>query len=138
MGDLKTVKQGTAHLTAPTSFLGNYVAQHFGEQILFQLSLINPEIRKLNFDVASTGSSTPKPAAKVNKTQDPKAADATLPGAPLDERFTFDTFVVGKPNELAHAAARRVAEGGSHKNKKKRKKRRRGGKKKKKKKKKKK
>ncbi len=28
----------------------------------------------------------------------------------LDPRFTFDNFVVGKPNELAHAAARRVAE----------------------------
>ena len=27
-------------------------------------------------------------------------------------RFTFDSFVVGKPNELANAAARRVAEGG--------------------------
>ncbi|MWD28607.1 chromosomal replication initiator protein DnaA, partial [Aquicoccus sp. SCR17] len=38
--------------------------------------------------------------------------DVTLGGAPLDKRFTFDTFVVGKPNELAHAAARRVAEGG--------------------------
>ncbi len=31
-------------------------------------------------------------------------------GAPLDPRFTFDAFVVGKSNELAHAAARRVAE----------------------------
>ena len=31
-------------------------------------------------------------------------------GAPLDPRFTFDNFVVGKPNELAYAAARRVAE----------------------------
>ncbi len=30
--------------------------------------------------------------------------------APLDPRFTFDNFVVGKPNELAYAAARRVAE----------------------------
>ncbi|HEX3862942.1 MAG TPA: chromosomal replication initiator protein DnaA [Stellaceae bacterium] len=30
--------------------------------------------------------------------------------AALDPRFTFDNFVVGKPNELAHAAARRVAE----------------------------
>jgi len=30
--------------------------------------------------------------------------------APLDRRFTFDTFVVGKPNEFAWAAARRVAE----------------------------
>ncbi|MEQ9518253.1 MAG: chromosomal replication initiator protein DnaA [Parvibaculum sp.] len=31
-------------------------------------------------------------------------------GAPLDERFTFENFIVGKSNELAHAAARRVAE----------------------------
>lgn len=30
--------------------------------------------------------------------------------APLDPRFTFDSFVVGKSNEFAHAAARRVAE----------------------------
>jgi chromosomal replication initiator protein len=31
-------------------------------------------------------------------------------GAPLDPRFTFDRFVVGKPNEFAYAAARRVGE----------------------------
>ena len=31
-------------------------------------------------------------------------------GAPLDPRFTFDNFVVGKPNELAFAASERVAE----------------------------
>jgi chromosomal replication initiator protein len=31
-------------------------------------------------------------------------------GAPLDPRFTFANFIVGKPNELAFAAARRVAE----------------------------
>lgn len=30
--------------------------------------------------------------------------------AALDARFTFENFVVGKPNELAHAAARRVAD----------------------------
>ncbi|KAA0578149.1 chromosomal replication initiator protein DnaA [Azospirillum sp. Sh1] len=30
--------------------------------------------------------------------------------AALDPRFTFENFVVGKPNELAHAAARRVAD----------------------------
>ncbi|MDP7424272.1 MAG: chromosomal replication initiator protein DnaA [Rhodospirillales bacterium] len=30
--------------------------------------------------------------------------------APLDNRFRFDQFVVGKPNEFAYAAARRVAE----------------------------
>ena len=31
-------------------------------------------------------------------------------GAPLDPRFTFENFIVGKSNELAHAAARRVSE----------------------------
>ena len=36
-------------------------------------------------------------------------ARAELAG-PLDLRFTFDGFVVGKPNEFAHACARRVAE----------------------------
>jgi chromosomal replication initiator protein len=36
--------------------------------------------------------------------------DAQDIGAPLDPRFTFDHFVVGKPNEFAYAAARRVAE----------------------------
>jgi ATPase involved in DNA replication initiation len=30
--------------------------------------------------------------------------------APLDPKFTFDQFVVGKPNDFAYAAARRVAE----------------------------
>ena len=30
-------------------------------------------------------------------------------GAPLDPRFTFDHFVVGTSNELAYAAAKRVA-----------------------------
>ena len=33
--------------------------------------------------------------------------------APLDVRFKFDQFVVGKPNEFAYAAARRVAEASS-------------------------
>lgn len=31
-------------------------------------------------------------------------------GAPLDHRLTFDNFVVGKPNQFAHAACRRIAD----------------------------
>ena len=34
--------------------------------------------------------------------------------APLDPRFTFENFVVGKSNELAHAAARRHQYAGDH------------------------
>jgi len=39
------------------------------------------------------------------------ANDAALEiSAPLDPRYTFNNFVVGKPNEFAHAAAKRIAE----------------------------
>jgi chromosomal replication initiator protein len=44
----------------------------------------------------------------------PSVAVKTIPlndhTSGLDPRFTFENFVVGKPNELAYAAARRVAE----------------------------
>lgn len=40
----------------------------------------------------------------------PANATALEISAPLDPRCTFDNFVVGKPNEFAHAAAKRVAE----------------------------
>ena len=51
-----------------------------------------------------------------------RAGPARRPRRPPDDkddqrdarpRFTFENFVVGKPNELAHAAARRVAESSS-------------------------
>ncbi|MCH8113654.1 MAG: chromosomal replication initiator protein DnaA, partial [Proteobacteria bacterium] len=38
------------------------------------------------------------------------ASDSRTFVSTLDSRFTFDNFVVGKSNEFAHAAARRVAE----------------------------
>ncbi len=40
----------------------------------------------------------------------PRADDRTSEPAALDPRFTFESFVVGKPNEFAYACARRVAE----------------------------
>ncbi|MGH8734994.1 MAG: chromosomal replication initiator protein DnaA, partial [Burkholderiales bacterium] len=39
------------------------------------------------------------------------AAHDALGGSPLDPRLTFDTFVVGRSNTLAHAAAKQVAQG---------------------------
>lgn len=55
-------------------------------------------------DMAPAGA----PMADVFVPEPPSDLDAI--SAPLDARFTFDNFVVGKPNELAFAAARRVAE----------------------------
>ncbi|MFW2545336.1 chromosomal replication initiator protein DnaA [Primorskyibacter sp. 2E107] len=105
---------GIARFYAPTNFFGNYVNQNYGDLLISQISTLNPSIRRLAFAVADAANSVEAPKAVKPETQTaaPQVAKEELPGAPLDARFTFDTFVVGKPNELAHAAAKRVAEGG--------------------------
>lgn len=108
----------TARFEAPTSFMANYVRQHFGEQIQFHLSARNSDVRSLEFAIAPSDAPAPRtekpaaPAVRADAAKPAAKSDVDLPGAPLDDRFTFDTFIVGKPNELAHAASRRVAEGG--------------------------
>lgn len=114
--ELSNIDNGIAVFTVPTTFVGNYVSQNFGELILHQLSTTGAHVRRLKFQVAGKqpnqiGAARPKLDRAAKPQAQPAQADA-LPGAPLDARFTFDTFVVGKPNELAHAAAKRVAEGG--------------------------
>jgi len=61
---------------------------------------------------ASVAKAVQKAAPVATKPQQAPTGSDDLPGASLDPRFTFENFIVGKPNELAHAAARRVAEGG--------------------------
>lgn len=109
---------GVVRFSVPTTFLGNYVSQNYGERILSHMAQAGLPARRLDFSLAvesapapKNESSKPAVAAPTVITSGGSNSDA-LPGAPLDGRFTFDTFVVGKPNELAHAAARRVAEGG--------------------------
>ena len=105
------VDEDMAVFTVPTNFLGNYVAQNWGELITEQISSENNKISRIRFEVDTKsnnfGDPQPSTPAQVNVQKDNELA-----GAQLDKRFTFDAFVVGKPNELAHAAARRVAEGG--------------------------
>ena len=108
-----TSADGIVSLQAPTNFFSNYVSQNYGDLLLQHVSRASHDVRKLDIKVASALAETevaapqPKPARAA-----PPSGRDNLPGAPLDGRFTFDTFVVGKPNELAHAAAKRVAEGG--------------------------
>jgi len=58
-----------------------------------------------------TQARTRAPVSRASLAAMPSANGAALEiSAPLDPRYTFDNFVVGKPNEFAHAAAKRVAE----------------------------
>ncbi|OIQ28252.1 MAG: chromosomal replication initiation protein DnaA [Alphaproteobacteria bacterium MedPE-SWcel] len=126
------VDGGVATFHVPTNFMGNYVSQNFADLILHEFNMSGEPVQRLAFKVAansptrpvqptpaeaieaSSASSAPTPASRGPQegTVSVKSPLDDLQAAPLDARFTFDSFVVGKPNELAHAAARRVGEGG--------------------------
>jgi chromosomal replication initiator protein len=111
---LQGLVDGVATFVVPTSFFGDWVKRNFGDQILALLQAEGQSVARLEFVLgqdASIDVSAPLRAPRVVAKRDVRA-ESPLPGATLDTRFTFDSFVVGKPNELAHAAARRVAEGG--------------------------
>jgi len=98
-----------AKFSVPTQFFGNWVRRNYADQIAHLLNKSGTSVSRIEFSVAQQNSmhkTTAKP--KIAKPFPP----CEIPGASLDSRFTFENFVVGKPNELAHAAAKRVGEGG--------------------------
>jgi chromosomal replication initiator protein len=108
----------TVHL--PSRFLRDWVRSHYGEKITRLWQLENAAIRRVDIRVGhgrpGLAESLAEPlappveraAAAARSTPPKNGSDERT--APLDPRFTFDSFVVGKPNEFAFACARRVAE----------------------------
>ncbi|WP_232829433.1 chromosomal replication initiator protein DnaA [Tropicimonas sp. IMCC34043] len=125
------LENGVARFHVPTNFIGDWVSRNYGDHIIRLIGRSGNHVDRVEFRVAANVTARPCPADSRDPVAQSKrtpvqqavnhpvaAASASasdgseMPGAPLDRRYTFDTFVVGKPNQLAHAAARRVAEGG--------------------------
>jgi chromosomal replication initiator protein len=113
--ELKEIKGTVAKFKVPTRFIGTWVHRNYGDHIIqgFKNQKIN--INRLEFISSSDKRSnkengSEKSTLKMNQKHQESQLD--LPSSPLDARFTFDKFVVGRPNELAHAAAKRVSDGG--------------------------
>ena len=125
---LAELVEGVARFDVPTNFFGDWVGRNFAEHILRHLNENGMAAGRVEFSLTRAARS---PAARAAATVSAPLAAALaapvataprsaarakieddLPGSNIDPKLTFDTFVVGKPNELAHAAARRVAEGG--------------------------
>jgi chromosomal replication initiator protein len=130
--ELDGIDGDTVRLSVPTRFLKSWIQSHYAEKLLacwqaeyaavvrIELTMRSSVIRNL--------APKPKPAEAPSGQRDPhdikpavgtsrgptapvSAAHDALGGSPLDPRLTFDSFVVGRSNTLAHAAARQVAQG---------------------------
>lgn len=111
-------------IAAPTRFMRDWVVSHYLERIREIWNHVNSSIVTVEIIIqqATPGlhpviNELPSSISTSNNLADTQLMDNEHPGidrdvlgAALDPRFTFDNFVVGKPNELAYAAALRVAE----------------------------
>jgi chromosomal replication initiator protein len=116
-------------LSVPTRFLKSWIQSHYAEKLLGCWQAEQPDISRIELFVRSAVIRTLMPKIKAPeipaRPRDFKvngyeqrsagipisAVHEALGGSPLDPRLTFDTFVVGRSNTLAHAAARQVAQG---------------------------
>ncbi|UFZ02282.1 chromosomal replication initiator protein DnaA [Bradyrhizobium ontarionense] len=127
--DLEAVQDESVHLSVPTRFLKSWIQAHYAERVLSCWQAEKPEVHRIDLSVRSAMRCAPPakeaPVAVEARRSDTKpAADMRMPaaspvgaghdalgGSPLDPRLTFASFVIGRANTLAHAAARQVADG---------------------------
>ena len=120
---ISRLKEGTLTLEANSTLARERVSSQYADRLRVISSAefgdVSPTIRHVevrlaeNRQLARTNQphrlSEQRPATqKGAQAISPPAGDDLLAG--LDPRYTFANFVVGKPNELAFAVARRTAE----------------------------
>jgi len=130
---------GVMNICVPTRFMRNWVITNYSDRIHKIWEKKNPQIKSINFivqasdDQYSVGlhnsawrsllkkiSNSPAPQnlyQKENEAAPLSGVEYSTIGesgqslsVPLNPNYTFDNFVVGKTNEFAYAAARKVAE----------------------------
>lgn len=120
----------SVRLSVPTRFLRNWIQSHYAERLVTLWRGEKPAVKKIDLVVRSSVSragfaniamnAPAKPAVIARANGAPRlpfASSGALSmradkagSSPLDARFTFGTFLVGRSNALAHAAARQVVE----------------------------
>jgi chromosomal replication initiator protein len=128
--ELDAVEKGAVRLSVPTRFLRNWIQSHYSEKVLSNWQAEDSSITRLELSVRSATmrpvAIKPRAAETAVPAREPheallNGADAranggvpfmsvheALGGSPLDPRLSFDSFIVGRSNTLAHAAARQV------------------------------
>jgi chromosomal replication initiator protein len=127
--DLDGIDEGAVRLTVPTRFLKSWIQAHYAERLLACWKAEQALVRRVDIGVRSAVLRNICTKAQPELTTEPtrenrncameraderiSAAPAALQhealgGSPLDPRLTFETFMIGRSNTLAHAAAKQV------------------------------
>ncbi len=129
--ELESSEGDTIKLSVPTRFLKSWVQSHYAEKLLECWQSEQPSVGRIELTVRSAVIRMLPPKVKPVETLpvrgefrdlrgfngEPRmpstpisAVHEALGGSPLDPRLTFDSFVVGRSNTLAHAAAKQVSQ----------------------------
>jgi len=96
--------------TVPTRFIRDWITSHYLDKIIFFLNSENPEIKRVKINIDnSLSSNTHQIENNLESSQQFSLNTISNDEWPLDERFTFDKFIVGPSNELAFASAKRLS-----------------------------
>jgi chromosomal replication initiator protein len=124
--DLEGIDEDTVRMSVPTRFLRSWIQSHYAERVLACWQAEQEKVGRIELTVRSAVLRplvVKTPEAPARETRDLKingadprygagpvsAVHESLGGSPLDPRLTFESFVVGRSNTLAHAAAKQVA-----------------------------
>jgi len=98
------VLNGILDLGVPSSFAGEWIQKHYAELIQEALTRLGAQTPRFELKVIPGNPVQEDIFSATPQTQVPD------PKARLNPKYTFDNFVVGQNNRLAHAAAMAVAE----------------------------
>lgn len=110
--DVRAFYQNALEVSVPTRFMKDWIQSNYLARMIDLCHAAHPDIHTIQLIVPTqtlSGSETAKTVAPQTQVAEGETAYAEWT-SPLDPRFTFETFVVGKPNAFAQAAARRVVE----------------------------
>jgi len=107
LGDLDP-DSGTLEIVMPSQFMADWVRSHFGERLTLAWKTTLPLVRDVRI-VAAADAPRPTPLLILDDVATPAIVERD-PSAPnFDPRYRFESFVVGKANEVAATAARTLA-----------------------------
>lgn len=116
---LQASYHGTLEISVPTRFMRDWIQTHYAARMLEMCAERNGDIRRLEIVVVQSApqdfADAPAQENTLKANQNDRALSAEADeflqlSSTFDPRYTFETFVVGKSNALAHAAARRIVE----------------------------